>query len=336
MNRSLAAIAAIAFLGILPGVSLAQEPKVRDSMDLSGGCWIGQRVTFVVELMAPGFFSGAASFDLPDPPGLLLIPPTSSPILSSEEIGGTSYTVQRYELFVVARRGGEQTVPPIAVRFHFKRHPLDKEAAAGELTTEPVIFAVKIPPGAESLESIISARNLTAVETWKPEPGKSKAGDAFTRTITQSAPDVPAMAFPPFPIGKVDGLGMYPKPPEVADQVDHGESTGRRQDTITYVCQRPGQFVVPAAQLSWFDIDAKKIRVIEFPARTFDVAANPRIGAAVPQAQDSHILAELLWVIGGAGAVIMVAAICAVLIRRYWSQWSAPFRPVHLSPLNPS
>jgi hypothetical protein len=56
----------------------AQDPKVRASLAAQGNVWVGQRVTLVVELLAPGFFTSAASFDLPDPSGVLLIRPRTA------------------------------------------------------------------------------------------------------------------------------------------------------------------------------------------------------------------------------------------------------------------
>ena len=221
--------------------SIAQEAKVRTSIETKGDLWVGQRATLLVELLVPGFFSGAAAFDLPTVPGLMLAPPEGSPIVASETIDGMTYTVQRHELAVFSRRAGEQTIPPFTVRFRFKRNPLDKDAIPTAVKTEPVAFTVKLPPGAEKLGSLISARNLKVEEAWTPEPGKAKAGDAFTRTITFDAPEVPAMAFPPFPAGTIDGIGVYPKPPEVARRKEprksHRQTT--RYDHLRMPARRP-------------------------------------------------------------------------------------------------
>jgi hypothetical protein len=108
---------------------------------------------------------------------------------------------------------------------------------------------VKLPPGAEGLATLISARDLKATEIWQPESGSAKAGDAFTRTITFSAPDIPAMVFPPFTTTEVAGLGVYPGAPRLLDHSERGTMRGERQDIVTYVCQRSGRFVVPAARL---------------------------------------------------------------------------------------
>lgn len=317
-------------------IGFGQEAKVRASLATHGDLWVGQRMTLVVELLAPGYFAGSAAFDLPNAPGLLLAPPEGHPVVSSETIDGTSYTVQRHELAAFARKPGEQTIPPFTVRFSFKRNPLDKEAIAAVVKTAPVSFTVKLPSGAENLGNVISARDLKVEETWKPEPGKVKAGDAFTRTITFTAPDVPAMAFPPFPAGKIDGLGIYPKPPEVLDQSDRGSLTGKRRDTITYVCQRAGEFTIPAARLTWFDLDAQQLQTIDFPARTFQVAPNPALmSAETVHAMDADGDHRRMRAGLAAAMAVSLLALLAWKARSLWLPLFAAFRPTHLAPLNP-
>ena len=323
-------------LCLLPGAVSAQEARVRASMAASDTLYAGQRATMVVELLAPGFFAGAPSFLMPDPPGLILIPPTGSPVVSSETIDDISYTVQRHEVAVLAERAGDFTIPPIRVRLLFKRQPLDKEPVAATVTTPAVHFSATLPPGAEKLGHVISARDLKVTEQWKPEPGAApvKAGDAFTRTIIYTAPDVPGMMFPPFPTGKIDGLGIYPKKPEVHDKSERGTVTGERRDTFTYACQQAGRFTIPAARLTWFDLEAKKLQTIDFPARTFDVAPNPALssGAAVVASR-----AAPRWKIPAIVTALTLAALWLfrARLRRAITDFVTPLRPVHLQPLNP-
>jgi phosphoglycolate phosphatase-like HAD superfamily hydrolase len=336
MNHRLAkCIFAFLFLGMIP-VASAQDAKARASLSAKE-CWVGERVTLVVELLAPGYFAGAPNFDLPDPPGMMIVPPQGSPTLGTETIDGVSYTVQRHELSVFAHRDGPQTMPPLTIRIHFKRNPLDKEPIAATVKTEPLNLTAKRPPGSGKLGVIISARDLTAAEEWKPEPGKAKTGDAFTRTITFTAPDVPAMAFPPFPAHKIDGLGIYTNAPEVEDQTDRGNLRGQRRETITYVCQRPGQFVVPPVHLSWFDLDAKKVQVIEFPSRTFDVSPNPAMQSGQNAATtSSRTTLPSLSTIAITLACLALMSTAIFLTIRNAARWMAPFKPVHLAPLNPT
>jgi hypothetical protein len=206
------------------------------------------------------------------------------------------------------------------------------------LSTDAVSLEVKLPPGAEGLATLISARELKATETWQPRSTTAKEGDAFTRTLTFSAPDVPAMAFPPFPTTEIPGLGVYAKAPRLVDQSERGVMRGERQEIITYVCQRPGRFVLPAARLTWWDLGRQQPQTIDFPGRTFEVAANPAFSTP---ASISHKVWK--WPAHSRGLIVAMVAF-AILVgfacwtnrhRPSWWQAVAFWRPVHLAPLNP-
>ncbi len=330
----------LVLLALLPLSAAAQEPKIRASLAVKGDLWVGQRAALVIELLAPGFFAGAPAFDLPDVPGLLLMPPVGSPVVSSEESNGVNYTVQRHELSVFAQRAGPQRIPAFTVRFHFKRQPLDKDEVPASARTEPLNFTAKSPPGAEKLGAILSARDLKAVEEWKPKPGRAKAGDAFTRTITFSATDLPAMAFPPFRPGRIDGLGIYPQAPAVEDHNDRGTLSGQRRDTVTYVCQRAGHFVVPAVQMKWWNLQTQKLETIDFPPQIIEVAVAVAPGAAgtatSPENSRRFWIEALRWL----GILALLAAIVGASLRlgllSVVRQLLLRCRPVHLVPLNPT
>jgi hypothetical protein len=313
----------------------AQEALARVEITEKGDIWVGQRIPVVLELLVPGYFSGTPSFDLPSVPDILLMPPSDRPVLGSEQIESTSYTTQRHELLIFARRAGDYEIPPLTIRLKYKRSPLDKEVVSQTVRSGPLHFTAKAPPGAEKLAGILSTSELQAIEKWQPQPGHTKAGDAFVRTITFSADDIPAMAFPPFPTPEIDGLGIYPKDPEVLDHEERGTLRGERRDTITYVCKRPGRFVIPAVQVTWWKLDTKELRTITFPARVLDVAPNP----AVPlDRQDGESSPSPVWFMKAASVLGLVLLGLVVLFwkkRAFWARAFAPFRPRHLSPLNP-
>jgi hypothetical protein len=331
------------FLGVLgfyfcsSNCLIAQPAFARTEITSKGDLWVGQRITLAVELLVPGYFAGTPSFDLPNVPEMLLIPPSERPVLGSQQIDGASYTTQRHEFLVFARQAGDYEIPAFAIRLKYKHQPLDKEILSQTVLTTSVRFATKAPPGAEKLAGIISARDLKVVETWRPQPGHAKAGDAFTRTITFSASDVPAMAFPPFPAPEVDGLGIYRKDPEVLDDSERGVLLGERRDTITYVCQRPGRFVVPAARLTWWNLDAKELRTIDFPARGLDVAPNPAAQAVTsPADQSQPSSAQFQQTALTISLALIVFAILVWKTQPLWQRAITPFRPRHLVPLNPT
>src|SRR5262245_20399482 len=323
------------FMACLLAYALAAGPAARLRATLGGNdVWVGQKLTLVVELLAPGYFASSPAFDLPQVPGVLVFPPTDRPVLSTETIEGVSYTVQRHELTVFARRAGEFDIPPFTVRFDFKPSPTDAGAVTQAVTTEPLRFTAKLPPGAEGLGALVSARSLTAEETWQPQGVKAKTGDALTRTITLSAPDVPGMAFPPFRAVRVQGLGVYAKDPQVLDHSERGELQGQRRETITYVCERPGHFVIPAAHFTWWNLQDQRLETVDFPERVLEVAPNPAAPAVstVGHRKSEERFRRSLFV---GPTLLVLAGGLVVALRRLGWRGAAYFEAVHLAPLNP-
>lgn len=315
---------------------------VRTTLGDADTVWVGQQVDLLVELLAPGYFASGVDFDLPDPAGVLILPPNARPVVGDETIGDTRYTVQRHRLSVWPTRAGDQSVPALTARFRYKRNPLDTDVVSASVTTDPIAFTVQVPPGTEGLGTVISARGLEVKESWDPEPGDGDiiAGAAFKRTVTFTAPDVPGMIFPPFPADDIDGLGVYPKR-QLLDQANRGSLTGVRRDTITYVCQEPGQFTIPAVRFTWFDVASQRLRTEDFPARTLNVVPNPDLAAADPDAAEASADAKpsVPWQQAISVLILALAAFLAVgsaRLRRALAGLLAPFRPVHLQPLNPS
>jgi hypothetical protein len=76
------------------------------------------------------------------------------------------------------------------------------------------------------------------------------------------------------------------------------------------VCQRPGRFVVPAARLTWWDLDHHQLRRVDFPARTFEVAANPALprSPTASASSESRNLGARMISLGAVAAFIVVLA----------------------------
>jgi hypothetical protein len=319
---------------VTAAVAAGPSARVRAALGGTGDVWVGQKLTLVVELLAPGYFASSPVFDLPQVAGILILPPTDRPVVGTETVEGISYTVQRHELAVFARRAGGFDIPPFTVRFDFTPSAGGAGAVAQAVRTEPLRFTANLPPGAEGLRTLVSARSLTAEETWQPQAVNAKAGDALTRTITFSAADVPGMAFPPFRAVRVQGLGVYARNPEVLDHSERGALVGRRRETITYVCERPGHFVIPAAHFTWWNLDDQRLETIDFPERVVDVAANPAfaaVGQAGHHARERHLRRWLL----ATATLLVVAAVLVFALARLWWRVAAYFEAVHLAPLNP-
>ena len=337
-QRACVTTVAALLLGTLGG--FGQEPLVEARLSSEDPIWVGQKASMIVELKVPGFFSGTPAFDLPEVPGVILMPPQDRPLLGSETIASTSYTVQRHELGVFARSGGQHSIPSFRVRLGYKKSPLDKDKIAASVMTPAVLIDVRIPEGAEQLGNVISARDLEATDFWSNETNVVLVGDALVRTIQFRAEDVPAIAVPPFPAPELDGVSVYRDEPDLVDKNERGVSHAERTDRLTYIFEEVGDFVIPGATLTWFDLESDELKTERLEARVLNVIANPELAATVsmePTEQvspdsDSLLGGGFLWLLG-------ILFFVLVTIRLGGGQWivAGPnrFRPVHLASLKP-
>lgn len=257
---------------IFPWNCFPSEPKadVRIHLDAGKSYWVGQKVSFYVELLSPTFFSGSPKFDLPDIPGTVVMKIEERPVLGSEQIGDNSFTTQRHEFAIFPQREGDIVIPSFPVGFGVA-------GAVGEKPTEYTVltdeagFTAAMPPGAEKLSTVIATRKLSITEKWEPIPKDAKEGDAFTRTVILSAPDMPGMAFPPLPQMNIPDIGIYPSPPVVKDRMERGDFIGERIDKVTYVCESEGSITIPAITIHWWDMESEKLKTEVLPAITLEV-----------------------------------------------------------------
>jgi hypothetical protein len=303
------------YLAYGPSQADAAEPVLlRASLAEPGPVLVGERVTIRVELLTTTTFASAPVFELPTIPGALLLKIEDRPVLGTEQLDGDSYAVQRHELALFAMRPGVAQVPPFTVRFEspprFGEQPVEHR-----LTTPALQVEAHLPARAENLPGVIATRELQVHQTWQPPPQKALPGDAFTRIVTLTAPDVPGMVFPPLPLTKVDGLAVYAKPPVVRDRVERGDFTGERIETVTYVCERTGRYTLPALVIPWWDLKNRTLMQVTLPAVTLEVDPGPVSSADAATHDVEASVSPWLWRVGGL-VLLLAAAGAAIWFKR--------------------
>ena len=300
---------------LLPNCSAhAASPQVRVSIDTTQSYWVGQKIPFYVDLLSPGFFSGSPKFDLPEISGVLVMKIPERPVMGTEEIEGHSFTRQRHEFVFFPQRPGQLNIPSFTVRFGVSGQAgaPPKEIA---LKTTPLTLTPKMPPGAEKLGTIISTRDLKVTEGWDPAPKDAVTGDAFTRTITFQAPDIPGMAFPPMPELQIPGIGIYPEAPVVNDRMERGDFVGERSETVSYVMEDDGKRIIPAISFHWFDIASQTLKSEQLPEVTFKVSPSTT-GPSSGQPFGQPAIAGSLKMIFGMAFILMIIAAVVLWSRQ--------------------
>ena len=284
----------------------------------------GERLSFAVELLVQGQFSGPTYFALPKMDGAIIMQVSERPILGTQQISGETYVSARHNFAVYAQRAGRLPVPSIIARFGSKKS-FDQPANEHRLQTEPFNIKVTAPLGAVAGEVVVSTSELSATETWSPKPVDAKVGDAFIRTITVHVHDVPAMLLPPPNFGNPDGFAVYPESQQIQDHTERGEFIGERIDTVTYVSTRAGSFEIPELTLRWWDSSNGQWQTEKFPARLLAVADNPAL--ATQSVSISRFIKPVTDIKSWKGWFILMVMLVVALrfagqpVKRNWQAW---------------
>ncbi len=283
-----------------PAEQASVKADARASLGGADRYWVGQSVPLNLDLRSTALAFGGQQFDAPRVDGALVLNPESGAHKFSEQQGGETWQVQRYQYRVFPQRSGSLTVPALEVAF---------SASAGygmpvtdfRFSTEPLSFEASLPPGARADVPLVSTSRFTVEQTWDPLPGSLKVGDALTRRVVLRAVDLPGMALPMLRVPRIAGIAVYPGQPDLQDRIDRGSLDGERVESQTFVMQRAGSYEIPGSVVQWWNPQTETLAEVAVEPLTIEVAANPALAAA--QALDALSQRPVLLVVGVAAAV---------------------------------
>lgn len=317
----LATVAVLAIVLLLATGAVRAEVAPVTAYASQTSAWVGQRLSFYIELRARGTFQGTASFDLPRIPRTLLIK-IGEPLVSSKQLEGDTWFVQQHEFALFTQQAGTLRVPAINVRFA-RREGYTGPASDVQVQSPALELEIRRPPGSDDIDFLITTESLDVTETWEPVPGPAKVGATFKRSIVQRAAQVPGMALAPAPDTSPEGIRVYPGGAETNDKLTRGEFLGERRETITYLVQKPGIIELPAIDHVWWNPKTEELQSKTLPAVTFEVVATTAGTAAKPLSA-GNALAWLLATILILAAGIWQRLRLASWAKQYWYRLNPP------------
>ena len=328
-------IATIFFFAIaLPGAELCADDAtdttssilIRTEAKPKDNIVVGQRVILQVDVLAPDGWAqikGVRDFSVE---GTQVVRYESQGTRLSETIQGRAFTGQRYELSLFPRRDGIVTVPSIPVEVEVSRWGSKDGKQSKWVQTPEVTFQVRVPPGAEGVQGLISTPGLTATQKWEPEQQKFKVGETIKRTIELSGRDISGMAFTPLHFKSIEMVSVYPAEPRVDDRFDRGTLSGKRVETVTYVFAGEGTVELAEIVIPWWDIDMKKLQQAVLPALKLEIDPSPmatrgETGSETAQGQTKFLPRWLVIALIALAALLVLAAFYHRRILSWWTQW---------------
>jgi len=290
-----------------------------------------QQVKLQIEIATDKWFSGGTrvgNFEIKD---AILLQRENFALNSSRNENNASWTVQQWTLVVYPQRGGVFEIPAIPVQLSIAGENL--ESIVGELHTEPFSFAASLPEpmfqGMLEKTSWIVTSRFRINERFDKTFDDLKPGDAIVRSINMSAIDLPAMMLPDITLDNLQGIAVYPKPPQLTDKVNRGSYLAARSQIITYVFEKPGDYELAKQTFYWWNLETDTFETIELEARVMKVhdfaeiadGANPE-----PTADWQHKIIGLIPVVAKTGFALVLLAIGWALLRKL-GKTSAGTRP---------
>ena len=264
------------------GYTLASDlPRgaVRINPASEGPVWVGQELMLNLDLMSTGFSFGGQQFSLPEVTGAYLMQPDSSTVKLTEQKNGETWQILRYGLLLYPQREGRLEIPSIEVRFDASGG-YGQPAESFRFRTSAFFIEARLPPGVSGEGMVVTTSRYEQTTRWDPRlpangPHALKVGDAVTLTVTRRAKGVPGMVFPPLTVLAIEGLGVYPDAPRINDTVNRGDLVGSRTDSITFICEREGDFEIPGMRFQWWEPGREVLNEEVVPALRLEVMVNP-------------------------------------------------------------
>jgi hypothetical protein len=302
----------------------------------------GQKLSLTIEIATDSWFSGGTRIKIPEVPGLVILQTGQFAANATERRGGATWVVQRWTLDVYPEQAGEFRVGPI---------PLEVQVGGGEgnlvgtTTSPPVTFTVALPEPLAQADFWVAAPRFSASQVFDRELEGLVPGDAFERTITFEGIDTMAMMLPAFQAGELPGLASYPAPPVLDNYNNRGEVRARRVQSISYVVESPGDYLLPGRDFFWWDTGSGELRLVSLPATEIHIG-----GSAAAGGRPGHKSLETRIIAIGAGGLILLGLITWLLLHyrpwrwldvlaepadRLWALLQSLGRPAMPEKLNP-
>ena len=159
--------------------------------------------------------------------------------------------------------------------------------------SKTINLEVQPRPALATGEKWLPAHNLKLEESWQPDTTTIRVGEPFTRHLHIKATGLTGAQLPD--IGKLasvtDGIKAYPDQPKIKDTTQGSTLLGSQDQDVTLIASLPGQYEIPAVQLSWWDTAKDQPRVAILPARQLMVLpATGNTGGAIPSGTNANAL----------------------------------------------
>lgn len=185
---------------------------------------------------------------------------------------GKRFNVVERTFAVYPQTSGRISIDPVIFQAEttagfssFFSNPFGPQPRSIVIQSDPLILNVKALPGTFTGSQWLPAKGLELKQEWSQAQPRFKVGEPITRTLTMRARGLMASQLPELPRWSTTDFKQYPDQPVLADDKIRFGITGTRVEKTALIPSRPGEFVLPAIRIPWWNTDADNMEYAELP-----------------------------------------------------------------------
>ena len=289
-----------------------------------------QQVNLQIEVATAKWFSGGTQighFEIKD---AIVLQREKFALNSIRSEGEKNWTIQQWTLVVYPQRDGLFEVPVISLNISIAGD--NNESIGGKVFTQPFNFEATIPQQAVGNTHWVATSRFDIEESFNKSLDELGVGDALIRKIRMSADNLPAMMLPAVKLDDIQGIAVYAKPLQLTDKINRGDYLAERQQTITYVFEKAGEYLLPKQLFYWWNLEAETYEVIELEEHELTIGGSVGTAGEEEHAINKNRLVEVPQ-FKKAGAILTLLLGIWVIVRKFIKadKKNKVPKPVHLS-----
>ena len=191
-----------------------------------------------------------------------------------------SYRVTERRYAVFPQASGALKIEPVLFKGQigggfFSLDPFAPRPEPIVIRSQSTILEVKPIPAAFAGDHWLPAAHLNIQEQWSTDPAALNQGEAATRALTLEAGGLAASQLPALTYTLPNSFKTYPDRPEFEEASERRGLVGARREKMAVIPLAPGEFILPAIRLPWWNTATDRPEVAELTARRIKVRAAP-------------------------------------------------------------
>jgi len=215
-------------------------------------------------------------------------------------LNGKNYNVVERIYALFPQESGEIRIEP--ARFEARVLRNGRITGRKVFQSQPIVIDISpipAPPAEFAQAAWLPAKSVQLSEEWSRDPGSMPAGEPITRHVRVTALGQLSTQIPVIDLAVADSIKVYPDKPELRVRAVDGGILASRTDQYAMIGIVPGEVVLPALELPWWDITSGEWKVATLPARTVSILPSAdALLTTTPQAESIDT--------GGAGPTVII------------------------------